>query len=134
MSNFNYTPDQEAWLQDLEKTRAKQTEGYLHNSEGWCCLGRACKVLDIDTNRHVPTTQVTEWSNKFWEFDGEGQELPPKAVKALRLRDNTGTFLRQYNGYRGLTYMNDNGWSFKRIAAYIRANPKNVFIEQRKKL
>ena len=128
MSNFNYTPDQEAWLQDLEKTRAKQTVGNLHDPEGWCCLGRACKVLG------VPSVQLLGWGGTHWSFDGHRQDLPAKAVKTLRLRDDLGAFLRPFGDFKTLTEMNDKGLSFKKIAAYIRANPKNVFIEQRKKL
>ena len=132
MSEFNYTPDQEAWLQDLEKTRAKQTEGSLRDRDGWCCLGRGCKVLGI------PAVPYKGYGESGWLFDGEHQTLPAEAVTALRLRSQEGTFLHPYdrpphNSFYGLTGMNDNGWSFKRIASYIRANPKNVFIEQRGK-
>lgn len=42
---FKYTKEQEAWLRDLEKTRAKQGRRALHTDSGYCCLGRGCIVL-----------------------------------------------------------------------------------------
>ena len=121
-AKFRFTKKQEAWLQDLEKTRARQTEGYLHDEDGWCCLGRACKVLG------VPSTSVNAMGTSAYEFGGEDTVAPPSVVKALRLRDDQGGLLEETpDGYICLTALNDLGWTFKQIAKYIRENPRNVF-------
>jgi len=121
-TKFRYTKKQEAWLQDLEKTRAKQTGGYLHDANGWCCLGRACKVLG------VPSKNVSSMGAPMYEFGGEDSLAPPSVVKALRLRDDQGALaVHTSEGDRYLTELNDTGWTFKQIAKYIRENPRNVF-------
>ena len=32
------------WLEALESGGYTQTQGYLHDTIGWCCLGVACDV------------------------------------------------------------------------------------------
>lgn len=118
---YTFTPEQEAWLRDLETTDEKQAESLLHdtNKGGYCCLGRACIVLDIE-------------EDQFGCFDGKDDELPDYAASRLRLRSQTGRLAAQFQSrgqyFIDLADMNDKGMSFKEIAAYIRANPENVFL------
>lgn len=139
---YPFTPEQEAWLTDLETTEEPQTteflrvtetvfsnDGQVINAVGYCCLGRACIVLGIDQHENEDS-----FITKFGKQRDEAM-LPAEALVRLRLRDNTGTLVKGIlptNGNRirigCLTDMNDMGWSFKEIAAYIRANPENVFL------
>jgi hypothetical protein len=128
---FIFTPEQEAWLVDLETTEEPQTEGALHrlrqehsdegevmHSAGYCCLGRACVVLGLKESE----------LGGLGIFHGASVILPGRAATALRLRNSNGYLAEPFDGFDNLTGMNDNGWTFKQIAAYIRANPRNVFI------
>lgn len=125
-----FTPEQEAWLRDLETTDEPQTHSLLHRvsdgKESFCCLGRACVALGLEGEPF--TLGMTYLS--------ESNVLPAQAVAKLRLRDDIGSF--KFNGptlsddddvATALTELNDSGrFSFKEIAAYIRANPENVFL------
>jgi hypothetical protein len=131
MMSFRFNKAQEAWLQDLEKTRAKQGEGYLHDYDGWCCLGRACKVLSIENTRLIGDWADT-WHSAFGEQGASGV-LPREAMAKLNLYSNFGTIegaeaFDELDGYGSLTDLNDSGgWSFKAIAKWIRAHPEEVF-------
>jgi hypothetical protein len=126
---YPFNDDQEAWLRDLETTEEPQTMGYLHRIAqtdsapiGFCCLGRACVTLGIPgKDDHTMTA-----------YDGSYSLLPQSGVDRLRLRGDAGEMARAAiindRDLVALTGMNDVGMSFKEIAAYIRANPWNVFL------
>jgi len=116
---FKFTAEQEAWLHDLETTRARQTVGKLRDYEGWCCLGRACKVLDLPSVKN----------GEIYTFLKNDSTLPSRATRILNLRSGTGKLKVTVEEDLGtLTELNDDlRWSFKKIAKYIRANPENVF-------
>jgi hypothetical protein len=130
---YPYTPEQEAWLRDLETTEEPQAKGALHrvipdrnSPAGYCCLGRACVVLAIE--------EITEEGLLYSSFGEQAVNawLPQVAIRKLWLRGSGGelaeTFYKGKWAFSQLADMNDAGWSFKRIAAYIRENPWNVFI------
>lgn len=120
---YPFNADQLAWLHDLETTTEPQCTGYLYSTGtdmpyGFCCLGRACAVLGLD-----PKDQ-----GSYCTYDGCDCLIPPSAMSKLRLVGDGGDFrVDADEGSGSLTEMNDDGWSFKQIAAYIRANPWNVF-------
>lgn len=129
---YPFTPEQEAWLHDLETTEEPQTKGFLHVlvpgkvgfTSGYCCLGRACIVLGADEH------ESDDGLGYFW---GESVALPGSLTNRLRLRGVCGEFAQVVVDHRerecaNLAELNDNDWSFKEIAAYIRANPWNVFL------
>jgi hypothetical protein len=120
---YPFNEAQLAWLHDLETTEEPQTRGMLfrpfpepgiHTGDddfapGYCCLGRAIVVLETGDNLN-------------WSLPSE------KTAKLLRLRDSNGSFSPPVDDRNCLAQLNDDGWSFKKIAAYIRANPENVFL------
>jgi len=117
---YPFTPEQEAWLHDLETTREPQTMRYLHLFEphqdnndllqpGYCCLGRACVVLGVPEKRN----------GNYGSFDNHIGHLPTDARLRLRLK---------VNAIETLIGMNDDGESFSQIAAYIRENAWTVFV------
>lgn len=126
---FPYSREQEAWLRDLETTEAPQTRGALHRltadndgPAGYCCLGRAAVVLGVP--------EVVDGTLGY--FHGKDGTLSDELTATLRLRSGSGSLLKPFAGdpqVSSLTELNDDyGMSFKAIAAYIRANPWNVFL------
>lgn len=121
MSAFPFTPLQEAWLRDLETTRAKQGTRFLHAyGGGWCCLGRAARIVEKPRRAGF----VDEWQ-------GSANSLPGDIWRQLGLRGSLGnlaeTAFVEDRSYGDLAGMNDAGMTFREIAAHIRANPENVF-------
>lgn len=121
---FIFTPEQEAWLVDLETTEEPQTKGALHRLRGaigYCCLGRVCVSLGLPESVLYGT---------FGRFDGRETSLSPAVTLRMNLHSGGGTLVEPVGPHTSLIELNDSGgWSFKRIAAYIRANPRNVFNE-----
>lgn len=127
---YPFNADQLAWLHDLETTTEPQTKEYLHVKQGFnglpagfCCLGRACVTLGLGP--------LASSNSNLVRYEGEEATLPESAVAKLHLLDEEGELGRtaEIDGERfnSLVVMNDKGKSFKEIAAYIRANPWNVF-------
>jgi hypothetical protein len=127
MKPYAFNSAQEDWVCDLETTDAPQGTGALYqksgSKKGYCRLGRACVSLGIEMDEYSPFNCT---------FLGHCCDLPDRAVKALKLRTMNGAFLVPHeNGARSLVSLNDDHiWSFKQIAAYIRTNPRNVFIDE----
>ena len=132
-TDYKFTPEQEAWLRDLETTEEPQTKGYLHRiipaqgyDAGYCCLGRACVVLEVEES----------FLGEIGFFNGRDNVLTNATVTKLGLRDECGSFDESVDGsenfedgYDSLVEMNDDGKTFKEIASYIRDNPENVFLQ-----
>jgi len=126
MSEFKYTKEQRAWLDDLKKTRAKQTiNGALHDEDGWCCLGRLCHVLKIESMK-------VEGGAGNWIFGGRGEKfyLPSDVAERLYM-DFRGISKKQFyigeKPFTSLAGANDGGCTFKQIAKAIEADPNNFF-------
>lgn len=117
---FTYTPEQEAWLHDLETTKTKQAIGILHSRKGlknsYCCLGRACVVLKVE--RTIEDKRI--------EYEGSDQVLSYAARDRLHLFSTNGHDKRSNST---LTELNDKGMSFKEIAKTVRSDPWNWFRE-----
>lgn len=122
-----YTELQEKWLTDLETTQEAQGRGDLmkpieDGKFAYCCLGRAAILIG---------EPVMQWDK--CEFEGHFSSLPLDYTEKLGLKDGFGRF--DFDGsdydsgkYTDLTQLNDSAkWSFKQIAAFIRANPEKVF-------
>jgi hypothetical protein len=124
---YPYNEYQEAWLRDLETTTEPQTTGWLHRlnqgselseSPGFCCLGRACVVLNEEPRIGMDVVS----------YDDCETVLPWHIEARLQLRDDDGRLASGMGQLTSLADMNDSGWTFKEIAAYIRGNPWNVFL------
>lgn len=107
--------NREQWLTALESGKYRQTRGQLRaaqgKSYGYCCLGVLCNLHKDKENK---------WDNSVFEapsdfFPGETEvyfEMPPdsfleKVKVDTKLADELAT-------------MNDNGKTFKEIAAFLR--------------
>ncbi len=114
---YQLNEDQERWLQALESGKFSQQTGVLRGYDGYCCLGVAVKVL---TPR-----------SRFLKPEAARNLLPcSRVMRRLLLRGNCGELVEYWGDASCLTTANDNGKTFAEIAAYIRANPENVFLPQ----
>lgn len=127
MLTFTLGPLQEQWLQELESGRHNQGKGYLYQKNGettkYCCLGVAAMfVLKLEP---FGTACMSIFS-----FDGSEENL--LAYEHIGLHDSAGKLLERFTlrdiEVASLAEMNDKGMTFQDIAAYIRANPENVFV------
>ncbi len=118
------TEIQEEWLKALESGRYQQGCGTLRSGGTYCCLGVFCE-LQSDVTFDALNMQYRQDRDLFTAY------LTEDLYKRLGLRSKTGELVQPitFNSYprRTLAEMNDNGMTFKDIAAYIRANPTNVF-------
>ena len=109
---------QEKWLRDLETTDAKQGKSELYEDDRFCCLGRGAVVCGVSAEELCSISASTL----------RDDDALDRVRFALRLRDDCGSFMvNAAENITALTEMNDNGSSFKEIAAFIRANPWQVF-------
>lgn len=87
--------DIEKWCEALRSGKYKQTRGFLHDSDGYCCLGVACKVF-------IPQKDLT--------MSGDGTMLGCTATA----QDNAPEWLKgishkfSYKAGPGLMTLNDN--------------------------
>lgn len=129
------TDKQEAWLQALESGEYQQTTEVLRDENGFCCLGIACDLSD--TGHWVTFHNQSSYKVKETVHDN----LPPLQVwrDELHLYDENASFGRCLIekptdfeitpgiSAKSLVRANDQGATFKEIAAFIRANPEEVF-------
>lgn len=108
---FALGPLQTKWLEALESGEYKQCKTTLYDGVGYCCLGVAVKA--------VLNKPLKEY---------EQSVLSREDFIALGLFSDNGS--PQVPDYRGcMAEMNDNGMSFKEIAAILRATPTTYFQE-----
>jgi len=107
--------DQEKWLTALESGEYKKITGLLFDRGGFCCLGVGCVALGME-------------SVEISGCEDLGYSIKTRAIEN-RLK------LRSYEGEGSgdvscLAQLNDeNGLTFKQIAAVIRDDPSVYFHE-----
>lgn len=112
------------WAKDLLNPRIKQDVGALRTKDGYCCLGRACVVAGLRAKRDHSTTT--------YKYENKSSELPISVVRKYDIyseggsrRDHQPIVIGDRDSrYRSLADANDQGITFKEIAAYIRKNYK----------
>lgn len=109
------------WIKELESGKYQQTANYLRADDAYCCLGIACQLFGQRTS-----TCAFNDNEKLIYFDEgdvcqEDSELPEFIAK--KLGTVVGGMIRFGNKVIGLADMNDNGISFKGIAALLRIYP-----------
>lgn len=124
----------EKWVKALDSDKYEQTRDKLHRTTGgmdtFCCLGVACEVA-IENGVDLPV--VTDDSDLFGcvVYDGDRYALPPVVRDWLGLSDSIGTHFStdelDEEEVDSLANLNDNGASFKEIAALINAEPGGLF-------
>ena len=98
------------WLKALRSGDYLQTDGRLYYAQanndkgGYCCLGVACRITG---------NTMEELNNKTFPSELTNSKIPKLLLEIDQLMyDSNGILAR-------LAIMNDNGKSFKQIAAYI---------------
>lgn len=141
-TEFKLTETQEAWLQALESGRYYQTKETLHDKVGYCCLGVYCDLVNpqgwesgdafskVFAFRYVTDEHDYE---EYYEYDLAGSLMSKLGLfsEGGGLECNSSiwpAYKKEPNKYCGsLAEMNDHGYTFAEIAAFIRANPAAVF-------
>lgn len=87
------------WLEALRSGKYKQTRKHLHKGEGYCCLGVACEVAGIPSDKGLPAPD----GEPCWTYLGYLGVLPdclmvedfahtPAAETFIRMNDSGATF------------------------------------------
>lgn len=103
------------WVEALRSGKYEQGRNYLHPDGLWCCLGVAC---DIAVQHGIGEWDGPEYvSGNYFPGPDESMETAlPFWLAAFLGRDDLG---RPIGGYGTLSYLNDMGVSFRRIADVI---------------
>ena len=128
MKEFKFTEAQERWLQALESGKYKQGTGVLRNNDKFCCLGVACDVSKVG-EWEEPQNTDSVYTYKEMHSRAATGILPVGVQDELNMEHLDGQFVGENPSgeFYSLVGMNDNGVSHAEIAAYIRANPLQVF-------
>lgn len=104
------------WLKALESGRYRQTTGELLCNGKYCCLGVAGKVLRIHDNDLQGHCMPADLDLK------NIKKYPTAIVRKPEENDS----IENSEFASSLASMNDDGKTFKEIAAYIRSNTRGV--------
>lgn len=98
------------WLKALRSGKYKQTEGYLNDENGYCCLGVACRINHPKVNlKDKPLINEFSFGKNLKNIN-----VPKILIGSGEMDDE------DYNKIvERLSTMNDNGKSFTVIANYI---------------
>lgn len=122
------------WVAALRSGEYKQTKEYLHDPNGYCCLGVACDVasksgLNLEV---ILTNEVREEGGiptevQVTSYDGNTQMLPYAVMNWLGLRESVGGY--RVEGHTNcLTRLNDQeGYTFEEIAKIVESEPEGLF-------
>ena len=95
------------WTEALRSGRYQQTNGYLRDSCGYCCLGVLCDIVDPNG------WSLDEWAEENRHRIADDNELGATGCLTVGLEDDAETHVIE---------MNDGGTPFTEIADWIDAN------------
>jgi hypothetical protein len=102
------------WIAALLSGEYKQAKGKLYDGEGYCCLGVLCKVLGEEfVKEEYPGI------SHIWRCEGESEILPLNIKEKAGMSSISGEYNFDGSGDAQLTRDNDDGKTFKEIAAII---------------
>lgn len=103
------------WVAALRSGKYQQTQGYLRDSDGFCCLGVLCDIFAKDLE--------TEWQGHLaghrYDFLGQGFHLPTEVYEIADLTVDTCSNLQEMNDGDSRAR---KAHSFNEIADYIEKN------------
>lgn len=114
------------WLAALRGGKYEQTSGYLQDTDGFCCLGVLCDVMD-------PTAWTIE-GYKFTDGSTNDAVLPSNISKDLGLMgmvdfvDGNGETKASLLSERLMTMNDTEEKTFAEIADYIEQNLDPTFV------
>ena len=115
------------WLGALRSGEYKQADGYLKIDGKFCCLGVACEISGL--GEWIEESPLAPKASSY-NIEGENpvNSVLPETVRGwLGLESVEGAILNG-EGF-SLTYRNDNGYSFEKIADIIESTPTGLFKE-----
>lgn len=98
----------------LRSGKYKQGVGYLNKNNKFCCMGVLCELAAMQgiCKRDKPWKTLD-----YITYQGNGKVLPGSVMTWAGLKTSTGQFAKFDDiGLHSLSGLNDNGWSFERIA------------------
>ena len=111
----------------LRSDEYKQGDSYLKQTQPngdavHCCLGVACEL-------YLQNNELQYHDDDGWAyFGGEEGQLPAKVQKYYGFADALGAFSWSDGRKTSLADQNDDGKTFKQIAAIIERAPKGMFV------
>ena len=105
------------WVAALRSGKYTQVKGALHFKGGHCCLGVACEVYD----EYMDGPGWQGDTNDAASYMGEISSLPSEVQEWFGLMSSGGAVYRPDSTCieTNLIAMNDNGFSFEKIAQAI---------------
>ena len=132
---MTFTQAQENWLTILESGKEQQATGTLEINGRYCCLGLACKSLQLP---------FTADDGYFHESISHDEQMPGESYQLLGLHSAIGDLNGEFHlsdfTHRPqdseiridcLASANDHSASFAQIAAFIRQYPDAVFVPRK---
>lgn len=106
------------WADALESGKYNQTDSWLKDSRGFCCLGVLCDIVKNELK--------TDWDDDN-SLLGQLTILPKEVVKLTGIKTNTDPWIVDEGENQHFSVMNDDlGYTFVDIAKTIRANWKDL--------
>ena len=130
-------PNQKKWLRMLESGKYRRGRMHLYNldTDSYCCLGVACRMLKMVGK---PTEHEEGVNVMGFGLGSRPSDVAPASVQRhLALYDENGEFIAASDddhrfedklpGTNLIALNDDCNWSFRRIAAFCRRYPGAVF-------
>ena len=114
------------WIDALRSGKYKQTRGWLHNQNGYCCLGVACEMYQAEVGDLVVTNNCGATL-----YNDHRAFLPTRVQKWLGLIGRDGSFVgdsKLYSSERSLANENDRGRSLAQIADLIESEVDGLIV------
>jgi hypothetical protein len=103
------------WLNALRSGEYQQTQRYLHDENGFCCLGVLCDLYGKENN--------VEWNlannGHNYVFQDMVTILPRSVVEWAGVKDHNADFIINETRTETLANLNDTGFTFNEIADVI---------------
>jgi hypothetical protein len=116
------------WVNALRSGKYQQTNSYLRDSEGYCCLGVACDLYHKETGKGKWVEDGGVFNFQLANGRKLSQHLPRSVADWLGIRDEWGSYGEDEGGlFHSLASRNDDGFSFKEIADIVVKKPKGLF-------
>lgn len=112
------TAAQREWVRDLRSGEFPQGKRQLQSSEGFCCLGVACKTYERVTGNQIARHD----DGRVLGFYLDSQDGVQQWLGLLTHQGVFGTDATQ-----ALSVLNDNGSTFAEIADFIEDNAEKLF-------
>ena len=122
------------WVKALESGEYDQTKGYLHDEDGYCCLGVLCEIakadgvlaFDADENTYVSATDKRDYSDVTlpravlaWADMSDSAPVSP-----IQYTYEDGTLRPGTRPFAHYSELNDDmDFDFKKIAEVIKNDP-----------